>query len=92
MPSNTIEPSAGPPYPDQEQARLDLCGRVAKALRWSLAIPRNRIDVCVERDWVTHRGIVERTYEKECAEALAQRVPGVVRVRNEIEVRPENHL
>ncbi len=43
-------------------------------------------------DSVTLRGIVERTYEKLCAEALAQRVPGVVGVRNEIGVRPENHL
>ena len=92
MPSKSTEPSAGSPYPDQEQARPDLRGRVANALRWSLAIPRNRIDVCVERDWVTLRGVVERTYERECAEALAQRVPGVVGVRNEIEVRPEKNL
>jgi osmotically-inducible protein OsmY len=77
------------PYSDPEQARLNLHVRVASALRRSLAIPPNRIDVRVERDWVTLRGIVERAYERLCAEALAQRVPGVVGVRNEIEVRPE---
>lgn len=69
---------------------LDLHARVANALHWNLAIPRNRIDVRVEGNRVTLRGVVERTFEKSCAEALAQHVPGVVGVRNEIEVRPEN--
>ena len=91
MPSQTNRPSAVLPYADQEEARLDLHARVANALHWNLAIPRNRINVRVEGDWVTLRGVVERTYEKTCAEALAQRVPGIVGVRNEIEVRPENH-
>ncbi len=92
MPSKTTGPSAVP-YPDQQEARLlDRHALVANALHWNLAIPRNRIDVRVEGDWVSLRGVVERTYEKSCAEALAQRVPGIVGVRNEIEVRPENHL
>ncbi len=87
-----IWPSAGLPGDDQEEARLELHARVANALHWNLAIPRNRIDVRVDGAWVTLRGVVERSYEKSCAEALAQRVPGIVGVRNEIEVRPpENH-
>jgi len=65
---------------------------VANALHWSLAIPRHKIDIGVKGDWVTLRGVVERTYERSCAEALARRVPGVVGVRNEIEVRPEGHV
>ena len=90
MLSETTGPSSVLPYPDREEASRDLHARVANALHWSLAIPRNTIDVRVERDWVTLRGVVEKTYEKACAEALAQQVPGVVGVRNEIEVRPEN--
>jgi osmotically-inducible protein OsmY len=76
---------------DHEAAR-ELHARVANALHWSLAIPRNKIDIRVMGDCVTLRGVVQRTYEKSCAEALARRVLGVVGVRNEIEVRPENHL
>jgi osmotically-inducible protein OsmY len=91
VPCETTGPSAVFPYADREEARRDLHARVANALHWSLAIPRNRIDVRVERDWVTLRGVVEKTYEKACAEALAQQVLGVVGVRNEIEVRPDNH-
>ena len=76
------------PYAHQEDVRLDLHARVANALHWSLAIPRNRIDVRVQGRWVTLRGVVTRAYEKSCAEALARRVPGVVGVIDEIEVRP----
>jgi osmotically-inducible protein OsmY len=86
----TLQESEVVPDRNQEQAMLDLHARVANALHWNLAIPRNRIDVRVEGNRVTLRGVVERTFEKSCAEALAQHVPGVVGVRNEIEVRPEN--
>jgi osmotically-inducible protein OsmY len=76
----------------QEEARLDLHARVANALHWSLAIPRNRIDVHVDGRWVTLRGVVRNGYEKSCAEALAKHVPGVVGVRNEIVVGTVNQL
>ncbi|RBP16165.1 BON domain-containing protein [Roseiarcus fermentans] len=81
--------SARTAYALPKEPSLDLHARVVNALHWSLAIPRNKIDVEVESDWVTLRGVVTKTYEKSCAEALAQRVPGVAGVRNEIEVRPE---
>jgi osmotically-inducible protein OsmY len=91
MPINSHGLRAAPPYADQEDAGPDMYARVANALYWHLAIPRNRIDVSVEGDLVTLRGVVERAYEKSCAAALAQSVPGVAGVRNEIVVRPENH-
>ena len=86
FPNQPFPSNAGHAYAED---RPDLHARVANALHWNLAIPRNRIDISVERDWVTLRGVVERTYEKSCAEALARRVPGVAGVRNEIEVRAE---
>jgi len=36
---------------------------------------------------VTLRGVVDRAYQKSCAEAIARRVPGVVDVRNNIGIR-----
>ena len=90
----TISEPTGPnpyfPYAYQEDARLDLQARIANALHWSLAIPRNRIEVRVEGRWVTLRGVVSKPCEKSYAEAIARRVEGVVGVHNEIEVRPEN--
>ena len=79
-------------YSRSEGGGRDLHTQIANALHWSLAVPRNRIDILVQDDWVTLRGVVKRSYERSCAEAMAQRVPGVAGVRNEIEVRPENGL
>ena len=77
-------------YSRSEGGGRDLRTQIANALHWSLAVPRNKIAILVQDDWVTLRGVVERSYERSCAEAMAQRVPGVAGVRNEIEVRPEN--
>ena len=74
--------------PRRREAGLELHDRVANALHWSLAVPRNAVEVRVDGDIVTLSGVVEKTYERSCAEALAQRVPGVGQVRNEIAVRP----
>jgi osmotically-inducible protein OsmY len=65
----------------------DLRAEVANALYWDLAIPRYRVTAEVDRGLVTLQGVVERTYQRSCAEAIVRRVPGVTGVRNEIAVR-----
>ena len=65
----------------------DLRADVANALYWDLAIPRYRVNAEVEHGLVTLQGVVERAYQKSCAEAIVRRVPGVIGVRNEIAVR-----
>jgi osmotically-inducible protein OsmY len=64
----------------------DLRAEVANALHWDLAIPRYRVTADVDRGLVTLRGVVERAYQRSCAEAIVRRVPGVTGVRNEIAV------
>ena len=64
----------------------DLCSEVANALHWDLAIPRHRVTAQVDRGLVTLQGVVERAYQRSCAEAIVRRVPGVIGVRNEIAV------
>jgi osmotically-inducible protein OsmY len=59
---------------------------VANALYWDLAVPRHSVTAEVHGGWVTLQGVVERAYEKSCAEADARRVKGVIGVRNEIAV------
>jgi osmotically-inducible protein OsmY len=59
---------------------------VINALYWDLAVPRHRVIVKVDRGVVTLEGVVERAYQKSCAEADVRRVSGVVGVRNEIAV------
>jgi osmotically-inducible protein OsmY len=65
----------------------DIRAEVANALHWSIAIPRHRVIADVSGGVVTLRGVVDRAYEKSCAEAVARRVPGVTDVRNNIAVR-----
>ena len=64
----------------------DIRAEVANALHWELAIPRHRVSAEVKGGVVTLHGVVERGYQKSCAEATVRRVPGVVGVRNEIAV------
>ena len=58
--------------------------RVLNALYWDLAVPRHRLSVDVENGWVTVSGMVDRPYQKTCAESDARSVPGVVGVTNQI--------
>jgi osmotically-inducible protein OsmY len=65
----------------------DLRADVANALYWALAIPRYRVTAEVDHGLVILQGVVERAYQRSCAEATVRRVPGVIGVRNEIAVR-----
>jgi osmotically-inducible protein OsmY len=57
---------------------------VANALHWAFAIPRDRVTADVDDGVVTLHGVVERTYQKAYAEAVAGQAPGVTGVKNEI--------
>jgi len=65
----------------------DIRAEVANALYWNLAIPPHRVTAEVIGGLVTLRGVVERDYQKSCAEATVRRLPSVISVRNEIAVR-----
>ncbi len=65
----------------------DISADIENALLWDLAIPRYRVIVDVDDGWVRLHGVVERAYQKSCAEAIVRRVPGVIGVKNEIFVR-----
>ena len=68
------------------RAMADIRAEVANALHWDFAIPRHRVTAEVDHGLVTLRGVVERPYQKSCAEATVRRVPSVIGVRNEIAV------
>lgn len=63
---------------------------VMTALHWDLAVPRDRVQVRVERGWVTLAGRVKRAYEKSRAEVDAQMVPGVAGVTNGLTCEAED--
>ena len=65
---------------------LNVQDRIANALHWDFALPRDRLSVTCQDGWVTLSGEVDRPYQKTCAEADVLKVPGVVGVKNEISV------
>ena len=62
----------------------DVRTKVLNELHWDLAVPPHRVKVEVEKAWVTMSGIVDRPYQRTCAESDARRVAGVVGVNNQI--------
>jgi osmotically-inducible protein OsmY len=70
----------------------DVRARVLNALHWDLAIPRNRLSVDVDNGWVTVSGMVDRPYQRTCAESDARNVPGVVGVINRIRLAEANQV
>jgi BON domain len=63
---------------------------VMTVLHWDLAVPRDRVQVSVDRGWVTLTGQVKRDYEKSRAEADARTVPGVAGVTNRLSCEAGN--
>jgi osmotically-inducible protein OsmY len=61
---------------------------VMTMLHWDLAVPRDRVRVSVDREWVTLTGQVVRAYEKPRAEVVARMTPGVAGVTNAITFLP----
>jgi osmotically-inducible protein OsmY len=68
--------------PGRSDERIKLA--VMTALHWDLAVPRDRVNVSVDRGQVTLMGQVARDYEKTRAEAVALTIPGVAGVTNSI--------
>ena len=66
----------------------DIHAEVANALHWSLAIPRHKVMTEGNGGVLTLRKVVDRAYQKSCAEAIARHVPGMVYIRNNIAIRP----
>jgi osmotically-inducible protein OsmY len=65
---------------------LTIHERVLNELYFDVAIPRDRLKVKFQNDWVILSGEVDWPYQRSCAEADARRVPGVTGVTNEISV------
>ena len=49
----------------------DVRMRVLNALHWDLAVPRDRLQIAVDGGWVTLSGMVERPYQRACAESFS---------------------
>ena len=75
LPSSSTRPD-----PDLAHAAVD-------ALRWDVAVPQDRIQVKVEKGWLTLEGEVDSFYQKEAAERAVRYLTGIQGVTNLITVR-----
>jgi len=62
----------------------DIASSADNALQWSIAVPRDSVQVMVEDGWVTLSGAVELTCQRQAAEAAVRVLMGVTGVSNEI--------
>ncbi|MGZ4316619.1 MAG: BON domain-containing protein [Gaiellaceae bacterium] len=65
----------------------DIAEEIARELRWNTTIP-DAVDAEVRDGWVTLRGEVEWTYQKNAAERAVRDVAGIRGVSNLITIKP----
>jgi osmotically-inducible protein OsmY/CBS domain-containing protein len=65
----------------------ELAMRAVNLLGWDAAVPKNRIQVKVEKGWVTLSGSVDWQYQKVAAEEAIRRLDGVVGITSLIGIK-----
>jgi osmotically-inducible protein OsmY len=71
-----------------ERTDQDIASAVTRALEWDAFVPIDRIDVTVDKAWVTLRGDVDWGFQRAEAERVARRITGVRGVSNLVKVKP----
>lgn len=65
----------------------DIARAVLRALEWDIAVPQERIQVRVERGWVTLEGEVALQFHRAAAENAVRRMSGIRGVTNQISLQ-----
>jgi osmotically-inducible protein OsmY len=71
-----------------ERTDADIAAAAVHALRWNASIPADKIQVTVDKGWVTLKGEVEWQYQKEEAGRAVRPLWGVKALSNLIVVKP----
>ena len=75
------------PY-DIRRGDEDIAGAAIERLAWDASVPRDAIDIRVEKGWVTLDGEVDWQFQKQAAARAVRTLIGVVGVSNQIEIKP----
>jgi osmotically-inducible protein OsmY len=68
--------------PGHTRSDSEIAAAVEAALKWHSLVPADRIQVMVEKGWVTLKGEVDWNYQRESAERAVRPLTGVVGVSN----------
>jgi osmotically-inducible protein OsmY len=71
-----------------ERTDTDIAAAVVHALKWDASLPADKIQVTVDKGWVTLKGELEWQYQKQEAERVIRRLWGVKGVSNLITLKP----
>jgi osmotically-inducible protein OsmY len=71
-----------------ERTDSDIAAAAVHALKWNSSIPAEKIQVTVDKGWVTLNGETEWQYQRQEAERAVRRLWGVKGVTNLITVKP----
>jgi osmotically-inducible protein OsmY len=71
-----------------QRTDFDIAAAAIRALESDAILPVDKIDVTVDKGWVTLKGEVEWQYQKNDAERVVRRLAGVMGVINQIKVQP----
>lgn len=73
--------------PNHKRSDSEIAAAAEKAFEWHVLIPADRIQVKVEKGWVTLKGEVDRDYQRREAEKAVRPLIGVVGVSNAITLK-----
>jgi len=72
-----------------ERTDADIAAAAVHALKWNASIPADKIQVTVDKGWVTLKGDMEWQYQRQEAERVVRRLWGVKGVSNLVLVKPQ---
>jgi len=76
-------------YPFAKKTADDqIAKRAVDILEWDASVPRNRVQVEVQKGWITLLGDVDWHYQKQAAEHAVRKLSGVVGIANNIAIKP----
>lgn len=67
----------------------DLAREILSAFKWNMEIPEDKIQITIEKGWITLEGEVQWNHQKEAAAAIVQKLMGVKGVLNNITIKSE---
>ncbi len=73
--------------PSHKRSDSDIAAAAESAFKWHTLVPADRIQVMVEKGWVTLKGEVEWDYQRREAEKAVRPLRGVVGVSNDIRIK-----
>jgi osmotically-inducible protein OsmY len=74
--------------PDHHRSDTDIARAIEQVLAWNTLVSADKVQVTVERGWVTLRGELNWDYQRRSVEKLVRPLFGVVGVSNELTLKP----